>query len=111
MGHFLDTKQERHALYTPLNKLLGELKDDTEPYLVYLRGLLHMRLEQRDAAIDCFVSSVAGRPYNWSAWTQLAQLIDSADKVGAFTRSFTRTRLSCPTLGGPISHSCLLLPR
>lgn len=40
-----------------------------------------MRLEQRDAAIDCFVSSVTGRPYNWSAWTQLAQLIDSADKV------------------------------
>ncbi|BEJ18077.1 hypothetical protein CspHIS471_0703540 [Cutaneotrichosporon sp. HIS471] len=80
LGHFLDTKQERHALFPPLNKLLGELEDDTDPYLLYLRGLLHLRLEQREAAVECFVESVKGRPYNWSAWTQLAQLIDSADK-------------------------------
>ncbi len=80
LGHFLDTKQERHALFPPLNKLLGEIEGDTDPYLLYLRGLLHMRLEQREAAVECFVESVKGRPYNWSAWTQLAQLIDSADK-------------------------------
>lgn len=55
-----------------------------------------MRLEQRDAAIDCFVSSVTGRPYNWSAWTQLAQLIESADKVGVLRQFLTH----CPTCRG-----------
>jgi len=40
-----------------------------------------MRLEQRDEAIKCFVQSVKEKPYNWSCWSQLAQLVDSADKV------------------------------
>lgn len=100
LGHFLDTKQERHALFPPLNKLLSELEGDTDPYLLYLSGLLHMRLEQREEAVECFVESVKGRAYNWSAWTQLAQLIDSADKASPssparLTRSSSRLRSAC----------------
>jgi anaphase-promoting complex subunit 8 len=65
-----------------LNPILEELMNETEPYLVYLRGLVHMRLDQREEAIRCFVQSVKEKQYNWSCWSQLAQLVDSADKVG-----------------------------
>lgn len=81
LHHFLDTKQERLALFPALSTILADIGDDTEPYLMYLRGMVHMRLEQRDEAIACFVRSIRDRPYNWSCWSQLAQLVDSADKV------------------------------
>jgi anaphase-promoting complex subunit 8 len=81
LPHFLDTKQERLALFRPLNELLQELEDDSDPYLVYLRGLLLMRLDRRDDAIRCFEASVRERPYNWSAWSQMAQLVNSAEMV------------------------------
>jgi anaphase-promoting complex subunit 8 len=58
-----------------------EIMDDKDPYVVYLRGLLYMRIDQRSAAIECFIQSVTDRPYNWSAWSQLAQLIKSPDMV------------------------------
>ncbi|RXK34892.1 anaphase-promoting complex subunit 8 [Tremella mesenterica] len=77
LPHFLDTKEERFALYPPLNALLDELAGDPDPYLTYLRGIIHMRLDQRSAAIECFVQSVKEKPYNWSCWSQLAQLIKS----------------------------------
>lgn len=79
LPHFLDTKQERLALFPALTQILAELQPETDPYLVYLRGLVHMRLEQREAAVECFVASVRAKPYNWSCWSQLAQLVDSAD--------------------------------
>ncbi|KAL7423642.1 Anaphase-promoting complex subunit 8 [Cryptotrichosporon argae] len=79
LPHFLDSKEERAALFPVLSQLLAELKTDTDPYITYLRGILYMRLEQRNAAADCFVTSVKDRPYNWSCWTQLAQVIKSAD--------------------------------
>ncbi|ORX34176.1 putative cell division control protein 23 [Kockovaella imperatae] len=79
LPHFLDTKQERLSLYPPLNELINELEGETDPYLVYLKGLMHMRVDQRQAAVSCFVQSVKERPYNWSCWSQMAQLVNSAD--------------------------------
>ena len=40
-----------------------------------------MRLDQREAATACFVESVKQKPYNWSCWSQMAQLVKSADMV------------------------------
>jgi hypothetical protein len=81
LPHFLDTKEERFALYPALNPLINQLADETDPYLVYLRGMMLMRLDQRDAAVGCFVQSVKARPYNWSCWGQLGQIVKSADMV------------------------------
>lgn len=81
LPHFLDTKEERIALYPSLNVLVTGLADETEPYLVYLRGILHMRLDQRHQAMTCFTASVKERPYNWGCWSQLGQMINSADLV------------------------------
>ncbi|KAK4688460.1 anaphase-promoting complex subunit 8, partial [Tremellales sp. Uapishka_1] len=79
LPHFLDTKEERFALFPSINPLISELLDDTDPYLIYLRGLMYMRIDQRDLAIECFVQSIIEKPYNWSCWSQLGQLVKSAD--------------------------------
>ena len=68
-------------LYPALIPLLDELEQESEPYLVYLRGLVYMRLDRRQNAIESFTQSVRERPYNWSCWSQLAQLVNSADMV------------------------------
>ena len=81
LPHFLDSKEERVALYPSLTPLISELAGETEPYLVYLLGLLHMRLDQRPQAIACFTASLKSRPYNWSCWSQLGQMISSPDQV------------------------------
>ncbi|KAK6905483.1 hypothetical protein I203_106312 [Kwoniella mangroviensis CBS 8507] len=79
LPHFLDTKEERLALYPALSPLLTELKDEKDPYLLYLRGLSYMRLDRRPPAVKCLMDSVRMKPYNWSAWSQMAQLVYSAD--------------------------------
>ncbi|WWC99465.1 hypothetical protein V866_006368 [Kwoniella sp. B9012] len=79
LPHFLDTKEERLALYPALSPLLTDLKDEKDPYLLYLRGLCYMRLDRRPPAVKCLMDSVRMKPYNWSAWSQMAQLVYSAD--------------------------------
>ncbi|WVF70723.1 hypothetical protein IAT40_005516 [Kwoniella sp. CBS 6097] len=79
LPHFLDTKEERLALYPALSPLISELKDDKDPYLIYLRGLCYMRLDRKPPAVKCLMDSVKLKPYNWSAWSQMAQLVYSAD--------------------------------
>ena len=41
-----------------------------------------MRLDHRDEAASCFVESVKQKPYNWSCWSQMTQLVNSTDMVG-----------------------------
>ncbi|ORY28646.1 cell division control protein 23 [Naematelia encephala] len=80
LPHFLDTKEERLFLYPAITPLLDETASwSDDPYISYLRGILHMRIDQRHAAVECLVKSVTERPYNYSAWSQLAQLVNSAD--------------------------------
>nr|ODO02581.1 anaphase-promoting complex subunit 8 [Cryptococcus depauperatus CBS 7855] len=79
LPHFLDTKEERMALYPALSSLVSELRDESDPYLIYLRGLCYMRLDRRSPAIKSFMESVRLKPYNWSAWSQMAQMVSSAD--------------------------------
>ena len=81
LTHFMALQEERNALFSELNPLVQEMVNDTDPYLVYLRGLLYMRIGQNTAAIESFIQSVTAQPYNWSAWSQLAQLIKSTDMV------------------------------
>lgn len=40
-----------------------------------------MRLDQREEAASCFVESVKQKPYNWSCWSQMTQLVNSTDMV------------------------------
>lgn len=53
-----------------------------------------MRIDHRVAAIDAFVESVKKQPYNWSAWSQLAQMIKSTEMV----------RMTRPTPRNASSH-------
>lgn len=77
----MDTKEERFALYPALNSLILELQNETDPYLLYLRGIMLMRTDNRDEAATCFVESVKQKPYNWSCWSQMTQLVNSTDMV------------------------------
>ncbi|KAK8865749.1 hypothetical protein IAR55_000896 [Kwoniella newhampshirensis] len=79
LPHFLDTKEERLALYPALSPLIAELNNETDSYLIYLRGLCYMRLDRRPPAVKCLMDSVRLKPYNWSAWSQMAQMVYSAD--------------------------------
>jgi anaphase-promoting complex subunit 8 len=42
-----------------------------------------MRLDHREDAVSCFVESVKQKPYNWSCWSQMAQLVDATDMVSS----------------------------
>lgn len=64
-----------------------------------------MRLDQREAAMGCFVQSVKERPYNWSCWSQLGQLVKSADVVGVFLLDHR-----CILMFGVLSSSSSLVP-
>jgi anaphase-promoting complex subunit 8 len=92
LPHFLDTKEERLALYPVLNPLIMELADETDPYLLYLRGLMYMRIDQRTAAIESFVHSLLERPYNWSCWAVLGQLVKSAEMVSPIDEPLASSR-------------------
>lgn len=83
LPHFLDTKEERAALYPAINPLIAELEGEDDPYLLYLRGTLYARIDQRPAAVECYLSSIQAKPYNWSAWSQLGQLVKSTDMASS----------------------------
>lgn len=60
---------------TPLNKQTGTLLDGlsgvTDPFLLFLRGLLLYRAKRRPEAIEALITSVTAYPWNWAAWLQL----------------------------------------
>lgn len=55
----------------------------SSPASPHSKGIVLSRLNKRLEAISCLVSSVASYPYNWSAWTKLAALIDRSEELTA----------------------------
>lgn len=46
------------------------------------KGMLYLRLAQKDLAMECFILSVQVAQYNWSCWLSIAQCIGSTSQVG-----------------------------
>ncbi|KAJ6629450.1 hypothetical protein B0H10DRAFT_2208835 [Mycena sp. CBHHK59/15] len=75
--HLMDGS--RYQPPTPVNPSITELfqsvEDVSDPWLLFLKALLLSRLSRYEEAIDCVILSIAGRPWNWSAWTLLSGCI------------------------------------
>ncbi|KAF8502373.1 TPR-like protein [Russula emetica] len=65
------------GLYETASSL--ELK--TDPWILFLRGLLLYRLNRRDAAIECALLSLQRYLWNWSAWDLLSNLINDGEEL------------------------------
>ncbi|KAI0036954.1 TPR-like protein [Vararia minispora EC-137] len=72
----------------PINTSLLELyeiatgfKADTDPWLLFLRGLLLHRLGRRAEAIEMCLLSLKLYIWNWSVWVLLSDMIDDAEEL------------------------------
>lgn len=61
------------------NRLInGQL---TDGYLLYVYGMVLLKLDLIDEAIDAFAMSVRFEPLCWASWQQLAQTVDSKTQL------------------------------
>lgn len=66
-------------LFTKLMTLKVENKADG--YLLYLLGVVSVKLEKYDVAVEMLLESIHKVPLNWHAWMQLGDLIVDRVKV------------------------------
>ncbi|CAE6509744.1 unnamed protein product [Rhizoctonia solani] len=73
-------EQENGAVNTDLVKLLELLKNDTEPFLLFLKGVILARMNRRPEATEALIISAKAYPWNWSCWKQLGRIIQDNDE-------------------------------
>ncbi|CAE6413308.1 unnamed protein product [Rhizoctonia solani] len=77
-------EQENSAVNTDLVNLLALLKDDTEPFLLFLsyarKGVILARMNKRPEATEALIRSAKAYPWNWSCWKQLGRIIQDNDE-------------------------------
>ncbi|EJD42767.1 cell division control protein 23 [Auricularia subglabra TFB-10046 SS5] len=71
--HALDSSRNQPPVPVnhPAPSLLKQLGTSTDPFLLFLKGLLLYRTKRRPEAIACLIASVTAYPWNWAAWLQL----------------------------------------
>ncbi|KAL7409660.1 hypothetical protein BDY24DRAFT_418699 [Mrakia frigida] len=79
----MGTQDDRHFLSPSFQPLLAELSSATDPFLLYLKGMMLFRLHKRPEAAECFVLSLEKYPCNWSCWLGLASCVKSTDELEA----------------------------
>ncbi|KAF8070499.1 hypothetical protein FPV67DRAFT_1413466 [Lyophyllum atratum] len=83
--HKLDNN--RHQPPVPVNNSLNELLDlvanATDPWLLFLKALFLSRLSRRDESIESNLRSIAGFPWNWSAWALLGSCIGDGEELSS----------------------------
>ncbi|CAE6360446.1 unnamed protein product [Rhizoctonia solani] len=73
-------EQENGAVNTDLVDLLELLKNDTEPFLLFLKGVILARMNRRPEATEALIRSAKAYPWNWSCWKQLGRIIQDNDE-------------------------------
>lgn len=76
---FDDYRRRLDELFIELSNIRKEKKADG--YLLYLLGVVCVKLEQYDQAVDILLESIHKVPLNWRAWMQLGDLIVDRVKV------------------------------
>lgn len=71
---FTELRNEVSTLYQ-----CNELELDS--YILYVYGIVLLKLDLNSEAINVLVKSVNADPLNWSAWSQLATVIDSKTQL------------------------------
>lgn len=69
-----------------LDKLITELitlriENKVDGYLLYLLGVVSIKLERYDLAVETLLESLHKEPLNWQAWLHLGDLIVDRVKV------------------------------
>ncbi|KDN45537.1 hypothetical protein RSAG8_04861, partial [Rhizoctonia solani AG-8 WAC10335] len=72
--------QENGAVNSDLVELLDLLKNDTEPFLLFLKGVILARMNRRPEATEALIRSAKAYPWNWSCWKQLGRIIQDNDE-------------------------------
>ncbi|KIY46762.1 TPR-like protein [Fistulina hepatica ATCC 64428] len=55
----------------------------SDPYLLFLEGLLLSRLSRREEALEKCILSITAAPLNWAAWSLLGSCINDAEELSA----------------------------
>lgn len=72
----------RHSLGILSAELMALQKENkADGYLLYLLGVVSVKLEQYELAVKILLESIAKVPLNWHAWMQLGDLIVDRIKV------------------------------
>jgi hypothetical protein len=48
---------------------------------IFRKALLLYRLDRREEAIESVILSIAGYPWNWSAWVLLGNCVEDSEEV------------------------------
>ncbi|KAG8726869.1 Anaphase-promoting complex subunit 23, partial [Ceratobasidium sp. 428] len=72
--------QETAAVNPELVNLLALVQNDTEPFLLFLKGVLLARMNRRPEATEALIRSAKSYPWNWSCWKQLGRVIQDNDE-------------------------------
>lgn len=57
------------------------IENKADGYLLYLLGVISVKLEQYEIAVQMLLESIQKVPLNWHAWMQLGDLIVDRVKV------------------------------
>ncbi|UZJ51924.1 hypothetical protein CBS101457_001244 [Exobasidium rhododendri] len=68
--------KQNKVLRKELIPLLRDLIDPSDPFLLFLKGILFRKLNKRIEAMDCILRSLEVFPYNWSAWQELSTTLE-----------------------------------
>ncbi|TFK75366.1 cell division control protein 23 [Pluteus cervinus] len=83
--HKLDSN--RYQPSVPVNEslqdLLQSVQSATDPWLLFLKAIFFSRLSRREEAIEAALLSLAGFPWNWSAWLLLGSCIGDGDELSS----------------------------
>ncbi|KAF5377358.1 hypothetical protein D9757_007989 [Collybiopsis confluens] len=90
-----DTRQQPfEPQNSVMQELLQEIINETDPWLLFLKAVFLSRLSRREEAIEGAILSIAGFPWNWSAWVLLTSCITDNEELTALL----------PLLPLPLSH-------
>lgn len=64
------------------------LEDKNQGWLEYLYGVVQIKGKSKNAGKHWLMESVHRYPYNWSAWVELSEAIDSHEQVYFFFAAF-----------------------
>ncbi|KAN0091102.1 hypothetical protein V8E55_004668 [Tylopilus felleus] len=73
---------------------LDVVKNVTDPWLLFLKGLFLSRLNRKEEAIESIILSIGRYPWNWSAWVLLGRCIGDGEELSSLL----------PLLPLPASH-------
>ena len=78
----LDNRQIKNEALEPLLEEIDSIEAaKTDPFLLYLHGILYARNGQQTMGFDLLIQSVNIYPYNYSAWQELAACINTNDTL------------------------------